>query len=133
MNALRLYFCPFCGNLLCSLKDSGVMPCCCGEKMAAIPVNTRETLFEKHLPYVSRAGSFVGVRVGEELHPMREDHHIEWIALLTDRGLYATELTSGNAPITSFCIDESEKVICVYAYCNLHGLWMKKLSAEYGV
>ncbi|MGL5346438.1 MAG: desulfoferrodoxin family protein, partial [Peptostreptococcaceae bacterium] len=36
-------------------------------------------------------------------------------------------LNIGENPIVDFKICEDEKVVEVYAYCNLHGLWKVEL------
>ena len=36
-------------------------------------------------------------------------------------------LTAGSAPAVTFALTEDDKPVEVYAYCNLHGLWMAKI------
>jgi bacterioferritin-associated ferredoxin len=56
---------------------------------------------------------------------MVAEHFIEWIAIETDAGTQMKYLSAGDKPAASFSIGSQEKLIAVYAYCNLHGLWKK--------
>lgn len=52
--------------------------------------------------------------------------HIQWIFVETENGGQIRYLNPGQAPNAVFELG-SEKPVAVYAYCNLHGLWMTKL------
>lgn len=41
---------------------------------------------EKHVPAVTVEGDTVKVQVGSAVHPMLEEHHIEWIYLELENG-----------------------------------------------
>ena len=56
---------------------------------------------------------------------MTEEHLIEWIVVETDKGVYRKNLKAGEAPMARFMLLDDEKVVNVYAYCNLHGPWQK--------
>ena len=58
------------------------------------------------------------------LHPMEENHHIEWIALATDKIVIRKKLAKDSAPIVKFDMVNENYVI--YAYCNIHGLFQGK-------
>lgn len=47
MNELILYRCEICGNLICMIEDSGVVPECCGTEMTRITANTEDASAEK--------------------------------------------------------------------------------------
>ena len=49
-----------------------------------IAVGSVDAAKEKHIPVVKRVGDKLEVTVGSVIHPMLEEHHIEWIALATD-------------------------------------------------
>ena len=53
-------------------------------------------------------------------------HYIQWIFVETENGGQIRYLNPGQAPNAVFELG-SEKPVAVYAYCNLHGLWMTKL------
>ena len=59
-------------------------------------------------------------------HPMTEEHYIQWICLVTSKGIQRVNLSSTDKPEAVFYIGE-EKPVAVYEYCNLHGLWKKEL------
>ena len=120
---LKIYRCRHCGNIVLHLKSSGVSVFCCGEKMEKLVPNTTEAATEKHIPEVSRLGDTVKVSVGSVLHPMTEEHYIEWIALSSNEGVQIKWLKPGEAPIAEFKLTDPESIVEVYAYCNLHGLW----------
>ena len=120
---LVLYRCNICGNLICMIEDSGVVPECCGVEMERIEANTVDAVQEKHVPVVRRKGVDVEIMVGGFPHPMTEQHHISWILLLTTKGVYMRRLKPDDAAEAIFNIRVDEDVISVYAWCNLHGLW----------
>ena len=124
---LKIYRCSHCGNIVLHLKSSGVSVFCCGEKMEKLVPNTTEAATEKHIPEVSRLGDTVKVSVGSVLHPMTEEHYIEWIALSSNEGVQIKWLKPGEAPIAEFKLTDPESIVEVYAYCNLHGLWKKEV------
>ena len=108
----KFYICDHCGNLITTLHDAGVPMLCCGEKMRELIPNTVEASGEKHLPAVE--------------HPMVDVHHIQWLYVETAQGGHIRYLHPGEAPRAVFELGD-ETPVAVYAYCNLHGLWMTKL------
>ena len=89
----------------------------------SLPVNTQDGAYEKHIPVYQVENNIVKVRVGEVDHPMLEAHYIQWIALQTDKGNQRKVLEPGQAPYAEFALLPGEKVVAVYEYCNLHGLY----------
>lgn len=96
------------------------------EGFEEIKANSVDAAQEKHVPAVElqRDGHVVFAKVGEVEHPMAEDHYIEWIALECDGRLEVHNLKPGQTPATFFA--GGVKSGKVYAYCNLHGLWVKE-------
>lgn len=82
---------------------------------------------EKHLPVVKVENNIVTVEVGSIHHPMTAEHSIEWIYLVTETGEQLAYLNSDSEPIARFALLSDDKPKCVYAYCNLHGLWKIEL------
>ena len=66
------------------------------------------------------------VQVGSVEHPMEEAHYIPWIYVKTRNGGHRIQLQPGEAPRAVFHLGD-EVPEAVYAYCNLHGLWMTEL------
>lgn len=120
---VKLYKCAHCGNIVEMVVDKGVNPVCCGEAMALLEANTTDAATEKHVPVVEVNGNKVSVKVGSVEHPMTEEHHIAFIILETDKGVQKKVLDHTGKPEAEFVMAEGEKAVCVYEYCNLHGLW----------
>lgn len=123
---MKFYICRHCKNLVEMVHDAGVPVVCCGEKMEELVPNTVEASGEKHLPVVTVSDGTVHVNVGSVNHPMEEAHSIQWICLETEHGSQHRTLQPGEAPEATFALG-NEKPVAVYAYCNLHGLWMTKI------
>ena len=69
----------------------------------------------------------VVVNVGSVDHPMLEEHWIQFICLVTDKGYQIHPLAPGEAPHAEFVIAEGETPLKVYEHCNLHGLWVTEI------
>lgn len=123
----KFYICRHCGNLIGMVKDSGVPVMCCGQKTEALIPNTVDAASEKHLPLITLENGALHVNVGSVNHPMLEEHHIEWIYVESEKGGQRRVLKAGDAPEADFCFD-NDRPIAVYAYCNLHGLWMTEIK-----
>lgn len=122
----KFYICRHCGNIIGMIKSSGVPVFCCGEKMQQLTPNSVEASGEKHIPVVTVEGDRIKVSVGSAEHPMLAEHFIEWIYVQTEKGGQRKSLKAGNAPAAEFSL-AGDKAVAVYAYCNLHGLWVKEL------
>lgn len=122
----KFFICNHCGNLIEMVNNAGVPVICCGQKMTELIPNTVDASGEKHLPVVVREADGLRVNVGSVEHPMAAEHSIEWIYVETENGGQRKDLKPGEAPSALFRLGD-EKPVAVYAYCNLHGLWMTKL------
>lgn len=122
----KFYICRHCGNVIGMIKDVGVPVVCCGQKMEALVPNTVEASGEKHLPVVTVEEGSINVNIGSVDHPMLPEHYIEWIYVETEQGGQRKVLNPGDKPNVTFFLGE-DKAKAVYAYCNLHGLWMTEV------
>ena len=122
----KFYICRHCGNLVHMIHDAGVPMMCCGQKMDELLPNTVEASGEKHLPAVTVEDGAVHVNVGSINHPMIPEHYIEWIYVQTENSGHLKSLKPGDDPSAAVCLGD-DKALAVYAYCNLHGLWMTEL------
>ena len=120
---MRFFICEHCGNMVEMVKDKGVPVMCCGQKMTELIPGTSDGAAEKHVPVVATDGNKVSVMVGEVAHPMLDVHYIEWIAIETSSSIQRKMLNPGQEPKAEFVLEDGEKLVAVYAYCNLHGLW----------
>ena len=101
---------------------------CNGAPMKALTANSTDAAQEKHVPVVEVDGNKISVKVGSVAHPMTEAHLIEWIYLQTKFGGQYRYLTASDKPEATFYIAEGDTPLAVYEYCNLHGLWLAKIS-----
>ena len=120
MSNIRFFQCKECGLMAASLNDK-VIP-----NLNELIPNTVEASGEKHKPVVSVENGVVTVAVGSVAHPMVEEHSIEWVYVETERGGQRKALKPGEAPEVKFLVGD-DKPVAVYAYCNLHGLWMTEV------
>ena len=109
------------------VNDAGVNPVCCGQKMTELVPNTVEASGEKHIPAVTVKDGVVTVNVGSVDHPMVDAHYIEWVFIKTENGGQRKYLNPGVVPNVTFHLGD-DKAVAVYAYCNLHGLWITELN-----
>ncbi|MGN0665287.1 MAG: desulfoferrodoxin family protein [Huintestinicola sp.] len=118
----KIMMCSHCGTIVEGIAGE-VIPMCCGEKMKVLEPNTTDAAVEKHVPVVTVDGNKVHVSVSSAAHPMTQEHYIQWITLVTDKGTQRKLLTAESAPEADFALTDGEKIIEAYSYCNLHGLW----------
>ncbi|MCL2272057.1 MAG: desulfoferrodoxin Dfx [Treponema sp.] len=90
--------------------------------MQEMKPNTADASKEKHVPEVSRDGNKITVTVGSVPHPMTDEHHIAWIVAAEGDRTQRVVLPHTGAPSAGFITGSG--LVTVYAYCNLHGLWM---------
>lgn len=122
----KFFICEHCGNLVEVIHDAGVPMMCCGQKMTALEPNTVEASGEKHVPVVKAEGNTVVVSVGSVGHPMLPEHLIQWVYVQTEKGGQRKVFQPGETPSVTFSLSD-DKAVAVYAYCNLHGLWMTEV------
>ena len=118
---LEVYLCEICGNIVEMVHEGAGELVCCGQPMTLLEEQTADFAKEKHVPVVEKTENGIKVTVGSTLHPMTDDHYIEWIEVIADGKAYLQFLNPGDAPEATFCI-EAEK-ITAREHCNLHGLW----------
>lgn len=123
--ALRVFRCKKCGQMVIMLKKSKCDMYCCEEAMEELIPGTTDAAVEKHVPVYEAKDNKVYVTVGDVIHPMMEQHYIEWIVLETKNGIQKKDLTPEDEPKAIFPLMEGDSVIAVYEYCNLHGLWRR--------
>jgi superoxide reductase len=125
---------------------------CCGEPMAELVAGDETSpLFAQHQPLIEVSGGFdanvATVTIGEPLHEMLANHHIEWVYLYSFQGGQVKFIShQKQAQITFALSDEDAYVYCdrevcrgsrckfnckrgftAYVYCSQHGFWKKSL------
>lgn len=129
----KFFLCNTCGNVVVKVVDSGVTTVCCGQNMIELTPNTIDASKEKHVPIVEQVDDCtIRVKIGSMPHPTTQEHHIMFIYLECEKGGMLKYLTPGKPSEAEFCTCK-DKVVAVYSYCNLHGLWkseVKELSGK---
>ena len=120
---VKFYYCTVCGKIIVVVKDTGVPTVCCGKNMVELVPCTTDAAVEKHVPVINVEGNKVTVSVGSVTHPMLPEHYIEWVLLVTDKGIQKKQFKPGDEPKAEFTLLDGEKVISAYEFCNLHKLW----------
>ncbi len=120
---MRIFKCMTCGNIVYLLHEGAGKLNCCGKDMIELKANTVDAAVEKHVPVVEVNDRLVTVTCGEVIHPMEENHYIEFMVLETNKDIKISYLAPGDEPVCKFTLGDEEEIFAAYAYCNLHGLW----------
>ncbi len=124
---IKFYRCEHCKNVAIKAVDSGVPLVCCGEKMAELVPMQSDGALEKHLPVLQFDDSTLTVTVGEVLHPMLDEHYINFVGVELKDGYIIKHLKPHEEPIAKFDVKKQD-VLRVYEYCNLHGLYVVEVK-----
>jgi len=119
----QIYRCNICGNIVEVLHEGKGQLVCCDQPMELLMEKTEDKGLEKHVPVIEKTNTGIKVKVGSILHPMEQDHYIEWIEIIADRKVYKKFLKPEDKPEGEFNIDKKAEEIQAREYCNLHGLW----------
>ncbi|MGI6433075.1 MAG: desulfoferrodoxin [Sphaerochaetaceae bacterium] len=122
---VTFYLCNKCKNVVELIYNGGGELVCCGEPMVELKAKTADAATEKHVPVMEKQGANMLVKVGSIDHPMSEEHYIMWIAAVTENGIFRQNLKPGQSPEALF--PDLGKVVALYEYCNIHGLWKLQL------
>ena len=121
---MKFYRCAKCGKIVCPVAETAAELVCCGETMQELIPEATDGDREKHVPVCSGEKGVIWVRVGTREHPMTEAHHIDWIAVETKAGCQLKYLKPCCYPEAQFSLLPNDEPLRIYAYCNLHGLWL---------
>ena len=122
----QVYKCEICGNIVEVLHSGAGELVCCGQPMNLLKEQTADWKTEKHVPVVDVMNDSVKITVGSTPHPMTEEHHIEWVDIITTNKVMRHFFNPGDVPEAVFPICEKCKdIIKVREHCNVHGLWRK--------
>ena len=99
-------------------EDAGFNP----QPASIIPEQSTNNENKEDKPVIERIKhNEVIIRVGEQPHPMTEEHHILMIEVQTPSCVFQKFLKHDDIP--EFKITTDEDPVYARAYCNLHGLW----------
>lgn len=147
---IKFYKCNVCGNIVCKVEDSGMTMMCCGKQMTELRPESTDGELEKHVPIYEIIDNHVIVQVGATEHPMKDYHHIEFIGIETDKGFYVKYLMPAlkypgyerskcdsidpnlddegcMRPRAKFRLNSGEKLLSIFEYCNLHGMFTQDI------
>lgn len=129
---LDLYKCNVCGNLVEVVLDGVGELVCCGEPMEFLEARTQDSEYgEKHVPvFSSTDDKGEEVRVGAQLHPMTNEHYIQFVETIA-KGKKRVELEyfyPSDEPI--MLIKDKLGLEKARAFCNIHGLWESSPDGE---
>ncbi|NOQ23012.1 MAG: desulfoferrodoxin [Candidatus Aegiribacteria sp.] len=119
---MEIYKCKICGNIVEMTRGGAGELVCCGQPMVKMEEQAADMATEKHVPVIEKIDGGYRVTVGSTLHPMVDDHYIEWIELVSGDSIYRKYLKPGMDPVAEFrTVDPGE--VSAREYCSIHGLW----------
>ena len=118
MTRARFFVCPVCGNVIGSTGEALIS--CCG---ITLPPLEPEAPDEAHAIRAAITEDEYYVSVA---HPMTREHHISFLAAVSDAGIQLVKLYPEGDAAARFKIDRVERL---YAYCNRHGFFAVKPQA----
>jgi superoxide reductase len=124
---LEMYKCEVCGNFVEVVLSGAGELVCCGQPMKLLEPNTTDASTEKHVPFFVKKDNELEVRVGSVLHPMTEEHYIQFIEVISDDLRYTKRkyLYPSEEPIFPLKWYDIG-ALSAREFCNLHGLWEAK-------
>ncbi len=121
-NRMEIYKCEMCGNIVEMTHGGAGALVCCGKPMVKMEEQTADMATEKHVPVIEKIDGGYRVTVGSTLHPMADDHYIEWIELISGDSISRKYLKPGIDPVAEFKTGDLGAV-SAREYCSIHGLW----------
>ena len=117
-----VFKCNLCGNIVELINVGGGELVCCGQPMEKMEAKSADSSTEKHVPVIEKIDGGYKVTVGSTLHPMLDEHYIQWIELSFDGKSCKKYLAPGDQPVAEFLCGHYNDV-SAREYCNVHGLW----------
>ncbi len=122
---MNIFYCKHCKRIVYTFYGGGTLTCC-GDEMTLLQPKMKDLGNEKHLPVVERiAPNQIKVTVGSVLHPMTEEHWIQWLFVAQGDRYQIKTFEPLEQPTATFFIHPDQPVK-VYEFCNLHGLWLSE-------
>lgn len=126
-NKLEMYKCGVCGNFVEVVLAGVGELVCCNQPMNLLKANTTDAAQEKHVPFFVKKDNELEVRVGSVLHPMTDEHYIQFVEVVSEDERYVKRkyLYPNEEPI--FLLKGYDiGSLTAREFCNLHGLWEAK-------
>lgn len=124
---LEMYKCNVCGNFIeVVLAGEGELVCC-NLPMELLKANTTDAATEKHVPFFVKKDNELEVRIGSVLHPMTDEHYIQFIEVVSDDERYVKRKYLYPTDEPTFLLKGYDiGALNAREHCNLHGLWEAK-------
>ena len=115
-----VYVCPICGNIVHSVGQA--MVSCCGVALPALEAEPCDIEHEINIEMIE-----TDLYVTVPRHPMTKQHSISFFAYVTADRFEMVKLYPEGEAQARFAPRGRGKHGILYAYCNHHGLFFKKL------
>lgn len=121
-NMLRssVYVCPICGNVIHTSGKTVVS--CCGVNLLSLDSEECDDSHDIHIEMDDRE-AYVTI----SNHPMSKSHNISFIAYVTTNRFEIVKLYPEGSAEARFEMRSHDCHGIIYAYCNHHGLFIKKI------
>ncbi len=116
MDKVRFFVCPSCNNVLFS--TSGAEISCCGRKLEPLDVAPED---ENHTMIVEEVEDEYYITIN---HEMSKSHYISFVAYVGIDRVLLIKLYPEQPAAQRFPRMPGKRL---YAYCNHHGLWEKRI------
>ena len=116
MKNVKFYVCPTCGNILFSVGNANIS--CCDRKLTALAVEAEN---ENHVMTVAEIKGDYYVTID---HEMTKTHYISFVAFVGYDRILLIKMYPEQDAALRFPKMHGNKL---YACCNEHGLWEKKI------
>lgn len=121
----QIYKCDICGNVV-EVEHIGVGTLvCCGQEMRLEEENRDMSNAQKHIPVIveDQEGG-IKITIGEILHPMTEEHHLDWVQIRTANGDIRIRMDLGESPVVELPHLQKSDILGIRSYCNIHGMYV---------
>ncbi len=121
---LEMYKCSVCGNFVEVVLAGAGELVCCGQPMNLLKANSTDAAGEKHVPYFIKKDEELEIRIGSVLHPMSEEHYIQFVEVVSkDERYVKRKYLYPNEEPTFNLKGYDVGALTAREFCNLHGLW----------
>ena len=115
-----IYVCPICGNVIHTSGKTVIS--CCGVNLPPLESEECDDCHDIHIEMEDRE-AYVTI----PNHPMSKSHNISFIAYVTSDRFEIVKLYPEGSVEARFEMRGHGCHGTIYAYCNHHGLFMKKI------
>ena len=119
----EIYRCNLCGIMVEAIVEGAGELVCCGEAMELLEPRQLPEGGVKHIPVITKEDGKIVVPMGEEPHPMLEEHYLNFVELIVGDQVYRANLKPGDEPKAVFDVNAEVEDVKAIEYCNIHGLW----------